>query len=140
MRVNLLLMTVLAVALCGTGPVGCRKAKGPAPVDPHSAEGVMRALQQEAKQLNDAFARKDFQYIHDYTYYFTGIANTLFAKLDADQKQRLRGSFDELFALADQLDHSSGRRHAEATEATLQRLQTVINNLDKQFHEAKPAA
>src|SRR5262245_42166111 len=140
MRVKLLLATIIGLALCGTGLVGCKKAKGPAPVDPHSAEGVMRALQQEAKVLNDAFARKDFQYIHDYTYYFTGIANALFAKLNPDQKQRMRGSFDELFTLADQLDHSAGRRHAEATEATLQRLQTVLDNLDKQFHETKPAA
>jgi hypothetical protein len=117
--------------------VGCKEAKGPAPADPHSAEGVMLRLQEQGRLLNDALVRKDFGYIHDYAYYFTGLAQAFFSKLNDDQRQRLRASLDQLVTLSQQLDNSAGRRHAEATEATMQRLQTVLKEIDQQFRETK---
>lgn len=137
MRVNLLIVAGLAVAVCGLCGAGCKKAKGPATPDPHSAEGVMLRLQEQGKLLNDALVRKDFKYVHDYAYYFTGLAQALFSKLNDEQKQRLRGSFEELVSLSNQLDRAGGGRHVEATEATMQRLQVVLKDLDTQFRGMK---
>jgi len=137
MRVNLVIVVGFAVAVFGLCGVGCKKAKGPAVVDPHSAEGVMARLQEQGRLLNDALTRKDFHYIHDYAYYFTGLAQALFTKLNDEQKQRLRSSFDELVGLSNQLDRAAGGRHAEATEVTMQRLQAVLKDIDTQFRGMK---
>ena len=137
MRVNLVIGVCLALVGGGLCLVGCQKAKGPAPPDPHSAEGVLHQLQQQGRLLNDALARKDFAYIHDYAYYFTGLAQALFTKLNDEQKQRLRPAVEQLVSLSQQLDNSAGRRHAEATEATLQRLQAVLKDVDQQLQGTK---
>jgi hypothetical protein len=87
--------------------------------------------------LNDALVRKDFKYVHDYAYYFTGLAQALFSKLTDEQKQRVRGSFDELVGLSNQLDRAGGARHVEATEVTMQRIQVVLKDMDTQLREIK---
>ncbi len=137
MRVNLVIVVGLAVAVCGLCGAGCKKAKGPAKLDPHSAEGVFVQLRDQERLLNDALARKDFRYIHDYGYYFTGLVQALFSKLNDEQKQRLRKSFDELLNLSMQLDRSAGGRHPEATEATLQRVKVLVNEIDSQIRVPK---
>jgi hypothetical protein len=139
MRVKLLIVAALAVAVCGLCGAGCKKSKGPGVLDPHSAEGVMLRLQEQGRLLNQALVRKDFPYIHDYAYYFTGLAQALFSKLNDEQKQRLRGSFDELVGLSNQLDRAAGGRHSEATEVTMQRLQAVLKDIDTQFQSMKKA-
>jgi hypothetical protein len=133
------LAAVMAIALfvCGTGAVGCKKATKTESVDPHSAEGVMLQLQQQGRLLNDALGRQDFQYIHDYAYHFNGLAQAFYSRLDDQHKEHVRRSLEEVVALGSQLDHSAGRRHAEATETTLKRLQVVLQELDKQFREIK---
>src|SRR5438105_12795555 len=130
MRVKLLALGI--VALVAIGVAGCKKGKSTV-VDPHSTEGVMQALQQQGRLLNDALGRKDFAYIHDYAYYFNGLTQALFSKLDDAQKSQLRGSLQELSDLSSQLDRAAGGHHAEATEATLQKLTTELKELDKQF-------
>src|SRR5436309_220078 len=120
-RVKLLIVGSLALAICASGLVGCKKAKVQA-LDPHSPAGLMQRLQEQGRLLNDALARKDFAYIHDYAYYFNGLTQALFSKLDDEEKVRLRGPLDELSTISSQLDRAAGGHHAEATEATLQRL------------------
>src|SRR6185503_20516146 len=116
------LWNVASLALvAGVMLVGCKKAKGPVAVDPHSADGVLARLQEQGRLLNEALVRKDFAYIHDYAYYFSGLTQAFFSKLDDSQKQHVRASLEELVGLANQLDHSAGRKHAEATEASLKR-------------------
>jgi len=134
MRVKLLALAI--VSLVAIGVAGCKKGKAAA-VDPHSTEGVMQALQIQGKLLNDALARKDFAYIHDYAYYFNGLTQAMFTKLDDTQKSRLRGSLQELSNLSSQLDRAAGGHHEEATEATLQKLSAELKELDKQFKEVK---
>src|SRR4051794_12849774 len=119
MRGKLLTGACLLVAACCLCFTGCKKAQQPARLDPHSADAVLLTLIQQGKLLNDAAARNDFKYIHDYTYYFNGLAQSLASKLDDQQRQRLRGLFDKLSTLTDQLDHASGRKHLEATQASL---------------------
>lgn len=138
MRVNLLIVAGLSVVLCSLlCSIGCKKAEQKPKLDPHSPEGVMLRLKEQSQLFNEAAGRKDFKYIHDYTYYFTGLAQALYGKLNDAQKERLRGSFDELLNLSNQLDHASGRRHAEATEASMQRIQLVLEEMDQQFREKK---
>ena len=92
MRVNLVIVVGFAVAVFGLCGAGCKKSKGPAKLDPHSAESGMLRLQEQGRLLNDALARKDFPYIHDYAYYFTGLAQTLYLKLTDEQRKLLRGA------------------------------------------------
>jgi hypothetical protein len=137
MREKLLIVASLALLMCGAALVGCKK-KEPAPLDAHSAAGVMQRLQEQGRLLNDALARKDFAYIHDYAYYFTGLTQALYSKLDDEEKKGLRGLFEELISLSNQLDRSAGGHHAEATQVTMQRLTAVLQQLDKQFQQLKP--
>ena len=136
MRVKLLSFAKVAVVACGLVLVGCGKAKEPV-VDPHSPTGVMKTLQEQGRLLNEALARQDFNYIHDYAYYFTGVAQALYSKLDNAQKEKLKAPLAELVKLGNQLDNTAGRKHAEATKATMQRLQEVLQQLDKEFQATK---
>jgi hypothetical protein len=115
---------------------GCKKPQ-PAKLDPHSADAVLITLVQQGNLLNDATARSDFKYVHDYTYYFNGLAQSLASKLNDQQKERLGGFFDQLKSLTDQLDHASGRKHAEATQASMNQLLTTLKELEKQYHQLK---
>ena len=133
---KLLMVASLLLAVGAVGLVGCKKAK-PKALDPHSAAGVMQRLQEQGRFLNDAFGRKDFAYIHDYAYYFNGLTQAFFSKLDDQEKSQLRSSMDELSTLSNQLDRAAGGHHAEATEATLQRLTVVLQDVDKQFQGMK---
>jgi hypothetical protein len=137
MRVRPLIAAGLVLVVCGTGLVGCKKAKARQAVDPHSTDGIMLVLQKQGTLLNDALTRQDFPYLHDYGFYFTGLLQALFTKLDEGEKQRLRPQLDELVALAKQLDRVSGVRHAEAAEVTVKRIGEVLKDLDQQYHQVK---
>ena len=138
MRVNRLIVAGLALVVCDLCLVGCKKAEQKPKIDPHSAVGILQAMEQQTKLFNDALLRKDFGYLHDYAYYFNGLVLAMHSRLDDAQKQRLRGSLEELGKLTNELDHSAGRRHAEATTATLQRLQVILGELGKGFREKQP--
>ena len=135
-----LIAASLLLVVCAGGLVGCKGKKTAATVDPHSPEGIMHAMQQQGQLLNDALARKDFAYIHDYAYYFNGLTQTLFNKLDDAQKAQLRGTLGQLSTLSSQLDRAAGGHHPEATEATLQRLTAELKELDKQFRGGKKSS
>src|SRR5262245_920076 len=119
MGFKLVLVAGLTLALCGLCVCGCKRKETSARPAPHSPEAVLARLQEQVQLFNDALVRRDFRYIHDYTYYFTGLTQALYSKLDDAQKQRLQGSFDQLATLADELDHCSGRAHLEATQSTM---------------------
>ena len=138
MRVNLVVVAGFAVAICGLCGLGCKKAEQKPKIDPHSVAGTLQAMEQQTKLFNDALLRKDFAYIHDYAYYFNGLVLAMHSRLDDAQKQRLRGSLEELGKVTNELDHSAGRRHAEATTATMQHLQAILGELGKQFREKQP--
>ena len=138
MRVIQLISAGLAIVLCGLCGDGCKKAEEPARVDPHSADGAMQRLQEQGRLFQDAYARKDFRYLHDWGYYFNGVLQAFFLKLDDAQKQRLRGTVDELIRVSSQLDSATGRGHEGATEAVVQRIQTLLQELEKQYQESKP--
>ena len=124
--------------VCALCVFGCgKKAKGPAPVDPHSADGVLLRLQDQARLFQEAYARKDYTYLHDWGYYFSGVLRAFPSTLDSAQKLRLRGTLDELARVSSQLDAASGRNHSGATEATVQRIQALLQELEKQYRETK---
>jgi len=136
MRFNPLILTGFVLALC---TLGCSKKAetGPAKVDPHSAEGIMLSMHDQAKQFSDALERKDYQYLHDYGYYFIGIIVAFNAKLDAAERQSLKAPIKELLDLSNQLDRAGGGQHAAAAEAVVKRIQAVVNDLDQQFQQGK---
>jgi hypothetical protein len=138
LRVNLVIVASFAVAICGLCGLGCKKAEQKPKTDPHSAAGILQAMEQQVKLFNDALLRKDFAYIHDYAYYFNGMIPAMHSRLDDAQKQRLRGSLEELSKLTNELDHSAGRRHAEATTATMQRVQVILGEMAKEIREKQP--
>lgn len=119
---------------------GCKEAKPPAKIDPHSPQAALQQMLEQGTLLNDAMKRKDFQFIHDNMYYLQSLAKALQGKLPAEEKERLKPLFDELARVTDQLDHSAGRRHGEATQSTMQRLQELLKDLASQFNAEKKAA
>jgi len=137
MRIILLLTAGVALAALGLCGSGCKKAKESASVDPHSAEGVMSRLQEQSKLLEAALARQDYAYLHDYGYYFNGLLQAFYIKLDDAEKQRMRAALDNLINLSGQLDRSAGGNRAEATAATVQKLVAALKELETQFQQVK---
>src|SRR5262245_2749974 len=86
-RVRFFVGVLALLLLCLTG---CKKTE-PAKLDPHSADAVLITLVKQGNLLNEATARSDFKYVHDYTYYFNGLADALASKLNEQQKERLGG-------------------------------------------------
>jgi len=128
-------MTLFACVVC---LLGCgKKAKAPPPVSPHSSEGVLLRLKDQARLFQEAYARNDYAYLHDWGFYFRGAVQAFASTLNYEQKQRLRGTLDELARVGSQLDSASGRAHSGATEATVQRIQALMEELDKKYHETK---
>ena len=117
---------------------GCNKAQEPAKADPHSRVGVMRTLMEQADLLKDAVARQDFKYVHDFMYYFDGLAVSLRSKLTPEQEQRVGGWFEELAGISHELDDSSGRKQAEATQANMKRLEDTLLKIEDQLRSAEP--
>jgi hypothetical protein len=130
--------TCLALTVLWFGAGACKKQQ-PVRLDPHSSEAVLLTLIAQGKLLSEAAARNDLKYVHDYTYYFNGLAQTLSSKLNEQQKLRLRPVFDELSTITEQLDHASGRRHLEATQASLNQLQAKLKELERQYREMNPS-
>jgi len=126
------------VAAIGLSFTGCKKAPAPGP-DPHSAEAVMVTLVGQVKLLNDAAARSDFKYVHDFNFYLHGLLEALNSKLNATQKQDWAATFAELHGVIDQLDASSGRKHTEATQNSMNRLSAIVAQMEKRFQEMKQA-
>src|SRR2546423_1824479 len=137
LQVTPILAAGIALAVAGAVClIGCRKAPAPK-VDPHSAEGVMLKLNLQVKLLNEAVARQDFKYVHDYTYYLHGLVDAFASKLNESEKAKVSALFDELKTLTDQLDLSSGRKHLEATQNSMNRLTAAMDQLSKEFQEMK---
>lgn len=138
MRVNQWVIAGLVLAACGLCSLGCHKAKGlETTVDPHSSDGILLALKEQGRLLVSAIERKDFQYIHDYGYYFGAVWRAFNAKLDDSEKQRLQAPLQELLSLSQQLDRAGGGRHAEAAEAVVKRMQGVLQDLEQQYQQVK---
>jgi hypothetical protein len=139
MRSELFIGGCLALVVCVLALAGCKKAKKAAAVDPWSAEGVMMTLLYEAKMLNQAGTRNDFDYIEDHSYYFGACLDALAKQLKESQKRQLERSFSELKGLSDILYRSAGSHHAEATQDGLARLAIALKELEKQFQQMKEA-
>ena len=99
----------------------------------------MVTLVGQVKLLNDAAARSDFKYVHDFNFYLHGLLEALNSKLNETQKQEWAATFTELQGVIDQLDASSGRKHAEATQNSMNRLSSLVSQMEKRFQEMKQA-
>jgi len=115
----------------------CKKAKPAVQIDPDSAAGTVQKIMEQGVLLSDAVKRKDFATVDDQAYYLQGLTKALDSRLDAEQKQRLKAILDEVARVAEELDHSAGRRHQEATEASMQKLQAVLQEFEAQFKAEK---
>jgi len=87
--------------------------------------------------LSDAVKRKDFASVDDQAFFLQGLTKALHSRLDAERQQTLKGILDEVARVAEELDHSAGRRHQEATEASMQKLQEVLKEFEAQFKAGK---
>src|SRR6058998_2156597 len=109
---------------------GCRKANRPVPIDPDSADGTVQKIMEQGVLLSDAVKKKDFATVDDQAYFLQGLTKALYLRLDPEQKQRLKASLDEVARVAEELDHSAGRRHLEASEASMEKLQAVLKEFE----------
>ena len=131
------------VALCGfglavaLGLAGCRKASPPVQINPDSAENTVKKIMDQGVLLSDSVKRKDFAKVDEQAYFLHGLTQALYSRLDAEQKQNLKAGLDEVARVAEELDHSAGRRHEEATEASMQKLQAALKEFETQFKAGK---
>ena len=116
----------------------CRKPQPPRPA-PHSAESVLAAMMQQSKLLDEAAARNDLTYVHDYTYYFSTLTKAFASKLNVNERKRFDPFIQQFTSLTEQLDMASGRKHLEATQATLKQLRETVKELNQEYHRAKPS-
>jgi len=135
--VKALLVASLAMVAAGLCIGGCKKQEKAKPASPHpqSAAGVMLAMIQQGNKLTDAAARNDFDYVHDYSDYFQQLAEAFSRALNDNQKQQVSDLLAEIKTVTDQLDHTAGRKQAEATQASMGRLMTVLKELEKRFQK-----
>ena len=124
-------LTVVLVCL-----LGCKKPQAARP-DPHSPEAALAAMLQQAKLLNEAASRNDLTYVHDYTYYFSTLAKSLASKLNDEERKSLGNLFEQLSNLTEQLDMASGRKHLEATQASLTQLLATLKELQTRYSAMK---
>jgi hypothetical protein len=115
----------------------CRKANPPAKIDPDSADATVQKIMEQGGLLSDAVKRKDFASVDDQAFFLQGLTKALHSRLDAERQQTLKGILDEVARVAEELDHSAGRRHQEATEASMQKLQEVLKEFEAQFKAGK---
>lgn len=97
----------------------------------------MQTLLEQGKLLEEALARQDYNYLHDYGYFVVSLAQALYAKLDEQHKGEMAKPVDQLMVLAKQLDRAAGGHRAEATAATVQNLVTLLKDMDAQLRAAK---
>lgn len=142
MRVNSLIVAGLVFVVCGLFVSGCgqKQAKGPQAIDPHSPDGIMLAMRDQVKQFNDAITRQDYKYLHDYGYYLTGIIVAFNAKIDDAQRKQFEGQIKELLSLTAQLDRAGGGSKAEASAATVKRIEEALNKMDQEYQQTKGSA
>jgi len=137
MRIKLTIVASVALAVCGVTLAGCKKAEQKPPADPYSSDVVVRKIAEQGALLNDAVKQKDFAAIDNQAYYLQGMVKALYSKLDAEQKQRSGSFLDEVIKVAEELDHAAGRRHEGATVASMEKLQGLLKELEKQFPGTK---
>ncbi len=131
------LLTCLGLAVAALVLAACRKANPPAAINPDSADGTVQKIMEQGVLLGDAVKKKDFATVDDQAYFLQGLIKALYLRLDAEQQQKLKTILDEVARVAEELDHSAGRRHLEATEASMEKLQAVLKEFESQFRERK---
>jgi hypothetical protein len=137
MRAKLIIAFSLAFCLGALWSIGCKKAEQKAAADPYSSEGVLRKVMEQGALLSDAVKAKDFPSIDKQAYYLQGMIKALQSKLDAGERERLAGYFDEVLRAAEELDHAAGRRHEAATMASMEKLQGLLKDLAKHVQGTK---
>ncbi len=137
MRPKLLTLFGISLATTALALTSCKKANRPAPINPDSADGTVQKIMEQGVLLSDAVKKKDFATVDDQAYFLQGLTRALYLRLDAEQKEKLKTILDEVAQVAEELDHSAGRRHQEATEASMEKLQAVLKEFEAQFKTEK---
>lgn len=136
MRGKLWIFAGLVLLVGGWALMGCKKPAAPARLDPHSNEGLMQAIADQGALLREGVRAKDYNYVDDRAFYLQGLAKALRDKLDPERKQRLTPLFNEVIRVAEELDHAAGRRHEPATVAMMEKLDSLLKELQAQFGAA----
>jgi hypothetical protein len=132
MRVKLLIFAEVAL-MVGLATVGCKKPAQQSKVDPHSPDGLVEALVRQGTLLREGVRSKDYSYVDDRAYYLQGIAKALQAKLNPEQRQRLDPLFNDVIRVAEELDHAAGRHHEGAVNASMDKLEALLKELQVKY-------
>lgn len=116
---------------------GCSKPEAPKTVDPRSAEGTLVQLMDQGRLLNEALARQDYTYLHDFGFRFKSLVQAFLGKLEEDQRQQMKEHLLQLLNIAGELDRASGGHRADATAATVQKLVAGLQETERLFRETK---
>ena len=129
-------LCVVAVALV----IAFHKKPKTATVDPafrHSSEAVVLTIREQQALLNEAAKKRDLRYIHDNMYYLETLAVALSRKVSGEKRAQVDTVLAELKRTTEEIDHWAGRKNQATTEAGLQKLESIIKELDALFATLK---
>ena len=132
-------MSAIGLLLAAIALAGCSKPQAPK-LDPHSVEAVLLELVDQARLLDEALARQDYNYLHDFGFRFKSLTQAFLGKLDEQQRPKMRTQCLELLDLASQLDRAAGGNRADATAATVQKLGEALKATERLYRETKTAS
>jgi molecular chaperone GrpE (heat shock protein) len=99
---------------------------------PETAEGVWQELQQRYQQLVEVVTAKNLKPVHDLSEDMTSLAKALPDKVDADKKQRVQGSVNNLIKLLDNVHHAADDGNHPRAAIEMKKLEGVMKALETQ--------
>lgn len=123
--------------LLSLGAAGCGKSSAPAQPDPRSPDGTLAQLVDQGRLLNEALARQDYGYLHDFGFRFKSLAQAFLGKLEETQREQMKNQVLQLLSIAGELDRAAGGNRAEATAATVQKLVAALQETERLYRETK---
>ena len=136
MRGKLWIFAAVVLLAGGWALLGCKKSAPPPRLDPHSSEGLLKAITDHGDLLREGVRAKDWNYVDDRAFNLQGLAKALLNTLEPERKQRLTPLFNEVIRVAEELDHAAGRRHEAASIASFEKLDSLLKQLQAQFASA----
>jgi molecular chaperone GrpE (heat shock protein) len=136
---KLLITTCAAVAVALLG-VSSASAHGPHGhghgsniAIPETADAILQQLQEKHTQLVETVTAKNLKPVHDISEDMTALAKALPDKVDADKKQRVQGSVNNVIKLLDNVHHAADDGNHPRTAIEMKKLEGVMKALEGQL-------
>jgi CTP synthase (UTP-ammonia lyase) len=98
---------------------------------PDTANGVIKAIEEQPKQLAATVAAKKLAEVHEHAFAMRDLAKALPAKLDSNHKKMVAPAVRRIAQVAEELDSSGDAGDQNATEANLKKMDSALATLEE---------